>query len=167
MSEMAREDAAPRRCLCRSKSNRIIAGVCGGLGEYLGVDPTVVRLAFVLLALFGGGGIFLYLILWLVMPEEGGPARFASAETVRRGALEMRGMAAKAKEQVERDAEKDETGRRRRGGWGALLLGGLLMLAGTFFLSKELGVSWFLNDRTIWPVVLIFAGLAFIARKFF
>lgn len=57
--------------LTRVEEGRMIAGVCGGLGKYLGVDITIVRIIFVLLALFGGGGGLLYLIMWLVMPVEG------------------------------------------------------------------------------------------------
>lgn len=54
--------------LVRIEEGRMIAGVCSGLGAYLGIDPTVVRLIFVLLAVFGGGGLLIYLILWLIMP---------------------------------------------------------------------------------------------------
>jgi phage shock protein C len=56
--------------LYRSRSDRIIGGVCGGLGEYLNVDSTVIRILYVLFALTGGSGIFVYLILLLVIPEE-------------------------------------------------------------------------------------------------
>ena len=56
------------RRLYRSQRDRMLGGVCGGLGEYLGLDPTIIRLIFVLLALLGGHGILLYLILWLVIP---------------------------------------------------------------------------------------------------
>ncbi len=58
------------RRLYRSQKERMIAGVCGGLAEVLDIDPTIVRLVFVLLALLGGHGILLYLILWLIMPRE-------------------------------------------------------------------------------------------------
>ncbi|HON19829.1 MAG TPA: PspC domain-containing protein [Bacteroidales bacterium] len=53
----------------RSVSNRCIAGVCGGLSEYFNVDITLLRAIFVALAIFGGGGLILYLILWLLAPE--------------------------------------------------------------------------------------------------
>ena len=56
--------------LMRAEEGRMIAGVCVGLGRYLGVDPTIVRIIFVLLALFAAGGVLLYLILWLIMPME-------------------------------------------------------------------------------------------------
>jgi phage shock protein C len=58
----------PKRLL-RSTSNRVIGGVCAGIAEYYNIDPTLVRVGFVLLALMGGPGILLYLILLLVIPE--------------------------------------------------------------------------------------------------
>lgn len=60
----------PQRVLRRSTTDRVLGGVCGGLGRYLGVDPVVVRFAFVILAVAGGGGILLYLVAWLIIPEE-------------------------------------------------------------------------------------------------
>ncbi len=57
--------------LIRSTSNRMIAGVCAGLGEYLGIDPTIVRLLAVLAFFTGFGGIaIVYLIMALVIPEQ-------------------------------------------------------------------------------------------------
>jgi phage shock protein C len=56
--------------LYRSRSDRIVGGVCGGLGKYLSIDPTVIRILYVLFALTGGSGIFIYLILLLIIPEE-------------------------------------------------------------------------------------------------
>ena len=59
------------RVLRRSRANRRIAGVCGGLAAYFGISPTLVRLIFVLLGLPGGApGILLYLVLWVALPEE-------------------------------------------------------------------------------------------------
>lgn len=55
--------------LTRSK-NKIIAGVCGGVGEYLNIDPTVVRIIWALFSLFYGSGLVLYLIAALIMPDE-------------------------------------------------------------------------------------------------
>ena len=56
--------------LTRSNNNVMIAGVAAGLGEYLDIDPALIRILFVLLALFGGHGILVYFILWLIMPQE-------------------------------------------------------------------------------------------------
>ncbi len=66
---------APRRSkkLTRSRANKKIAGVCGGFAEYLDLDPTLVRLIGVMLALFGGWGLIGYLVAWIVMDEEPAP----------------------------------------------------------------------------------------------
>ncbi|MCA9325368.1 PspC domain-containing protein [Candidatus Saccharibacteria bacterium] len=55
--------------LFRSKSQRMIGGVCGGLAEYFDVDPTLVRLIAVLLIFTAGGGVLAYLVLWIIIPE--------------------------------------------------------------------------------------------------
>ena len=54
--------------LYRSETNRWLLGVCGGLGEYFNVDPTLIRILFIVFALVFGGGLLLYLILWIIMP---------------------------------------------------------------------------------------------------
>jgi phage shock protein C len=60
----------PNRKLYRSKANRKLAGVCGGLAQYLNVDATVIRVLFVLLAVLGGSGLVLYLAMWIIVPNE-------------------------------------------------------------------------------------------------
>lgn len=69
------------RRMYRDPDNRIIGGVCSGLAAYWRVDPTIVRIIFILLAIFGMAGVLIYLILWIVLPE---------AHTVAQK-LEMRG----------------------------------------------------------------------------
>ena len=58
----------PQKRLHRSRSEKMIAGVCGGIAEYMDMDPTIVRVLWVLVAFLAGTGILLYLILWVVMP---------------------------------------------------------------------------------------------------
>lgn len=55
--------------LYRSKKNRVLGGVCGGLGEYLDTDPTLIRLLWVIFTLMGGAGIIAYIIAWIIIPE--------------------------------------------------------------------------------------------------
>jgi len=62
--------ATETRRLYRSLSQRMIGGVCGGLGEYLAIDATLIRVLFVLATLFGGHGILFYLILLILVPVE-------------------------------------------------------------------------------------------------
>lgn len=55
--------------LTLSNTDSKIGGVCGGIGEFIGIDPTLIRLAFVLFTLAGGSGVLLYIILWVILPE--------------------------------------------------------------------------------------------------
>jgi phage shock protein PspC (stress-responsive transcriptional regulator) len=56
--------------LYRSRDNRMLGGVAGGLADYLGIDPSLVRIGWVLLFLAGGIGLLLYIVMWIVVPEE-------------------------------------------------------------------------------------------------
>ena len=57
--------------LYRSKSNKMIAGVCGGIGEYFKIDPTLVRLLWLLISLISaGGGVVAYILAWIIGPQE-------------------------------------------------------------------------------------------------
>lgn len=56
--------------LYRSRTDLMLGGVCGGLAKYLNVDPTIIRLVFVLLLFLGGGGFWIYLVLWIITPVE-------------------------------------------------------------------------------------------------
>lgn len=56
--------------LYRSKVNRKLAGVCGGIAEYFNVDPTIIRLVFVVLAICAGCGLLAYLLAWIIVPEQ-------------------------------------------------------------------------------------------------
>lgn len=57
--------------LYRSKKYRIVAGVCGGIGEYFKVDPTLIRLLWLLISVMGmGSGVVAYIIAWIIIPEE-------------------------------------------------------------------------------------------------
>jgi phage shock protein C len=62
-------DGGPR-VVRRSRSERVIAGVCGGVGRYLGVDPVLLRIAFIILALANGLGVIAYVVCWVAIPEE-------------------------------------------------------------------------------------------------
>jgi phage shock protein C len=71
IGQPAVESGPPRVRLRRSTEDRMIAGVCGGLGRYFDTDPVWFRLGFVVVTLAGGAGILIYLISWLIIPEAG------------------------------------------------------------------------------------------------
>ncbi|HMO55820.1 MAG TPA: PspC domain-containing protein [Roseiflexaceae bacterium] len=87
------------RRLYRSRSGRVIAGVAGGLAAYLRVDPLFVRLALAVLSLVNGIGVLLYLIFWLLVPNEDSTAADAPSQ-VRENVEEMQNLARSAAERV-------------------------------------------------------------------
>ena len=85
--------------ILRSRSERMIAGVCGGLATYFNIDPLIVRLGFALLAMMNGVGIMLYLLLWLLLPNEDSAAADSRGQ-VRENVDEMRATAESAAQRV-------------------------------------------------------------------
>ncbi|MGC9529200.1 MAG: PspC domain-containing protein [Candidatus Bipolaricaulaceae bacterium] len=156
MGDVGREASVEGR-LHRSRTERMLGGVCGGLGEYFGLDPNLVRVVFVLLALANGIGVILYLILWLILPPHG--EAMAPSDSVRQGAEEI-GQRARAWGEEAREAA---AGLGPRIG---LLLGGILIALGVIFLLRNFGVFWapWLRLELLWPVLLIVAGLALLLR---
>lgn len=67
------KDMTPKKKLTRSRDDRMIAGVCGGLAEYFGVDPTLVRIIYAVGSLLSAAfpGTLAYIVLWIIMPDEG------------------------------------------------------------------------------------------------
>ena len=65
-----RSAMAETRRLYRSHTDRKLAGVCGGLAQYFNIDATLLRVLFVVLALLGGPGLVIYLLMWILVPEE-------------------------------------------------------------------------------------------------
>lgn len=146
--------------LYRSRTDSMIGGVCGGLGTYLSIDPVLVRLFFVLLALGSGVGVFLYIILWIILPYPD-RAEQTTAETMRSGAEEMAQKAQQMGEDV------------RAGNWRqpntqtGIIIGGALIALGAIFLLRNLHFPWlwWLNFDVLWPVLLIAGGAALLWRR--
>jgi phage shock protein C len=63
----------PPRKLYRSRTDRKVAGVAGGLAEYLNVDPTLIRVLFIAFAVAGGAGLVMYVAMWIMVPEDEEP----------------------------------------------------------------------------------------------
>lgn len=127
----------PPRRLYRSREDRVLAGVCGGLGEHFGVDAVLIRIAALVLVFAGGAGILLYIIGWIAMPEAPEPG---TPEADR----------AAAAPRAERTS-------------GAVALGLVFIILGALFLVDE---AWsdFLAWKYIWPIALIVIGAAVLVR---
>lgn len=90
--------------LKRSRTDRMVAGVCGGIGEYLDIDPNVIRLIWVVVTVFTvGTGILAYLLAWLVIPEAAPPA----TETEPFGTTAVSGVPAGAETTIEIEPDRN------------------------------------------------------------
>jgi len=137
--------------LYRSETNRVLAGVSGGLGEYFQIDPTLIRLLFVLLTVFGGGGVLVYIILWILIPGESNVDN-DSDENIKKNAQEFK---TKAKNFAE--GFKEMSNKNHHRSW----FGFIVIILGLLFLMDNLG---FLRFHLFWPVLLIAFGLFLLFR---
>lgn len=147
--------------LYRSRTDSMVSGVCGGLGVYLGIDTTLVRLFFVLLALAGiGTGLLIYLAMWILVPLEGQDASLPLEQRMRTGADEIGQRAQEFGNSLQGDT-------RTAGGQPAILAGAVLLLMGTVFLAQNLFGWWlpWLSFGTLWPLLLVLAGAAMLMRR--
>jgi len=141
----------------RLKDDYIIAGVCSGLAEYFQIDATLVRVVFVLLFISGGAGLLIYLVLWLIIPKEGGKEVKVNREkNVKEFADDLSNKA-----QVMANEIRKEVKTSKRGG---SFFGLVLIILGTVILVEKL-VPIELNWDYIWPGILIFLGLYLMIRK--
>jgi phage shock protein C len=136
--------------LYRSENNRVIGGICGGLGDYFGVDPVLVRLVFVALGLANGLGVLIYFIMWLIVPDIS--ARSLTSEEVVRS--NMGDISQQARHLGRSFTES---------GYGPLIIGALLIVLGAVFLLDDV-FTW-LSPALVWPVVMIVIGAFFLLKR--
>jgi phage shock protein C len=141
--------------LMRSRTDHMIGGVCGGLAKYLGVDATLVRLVFLLLALGSGGGVLIYLVLWIVIPREDMAAGAGAEETISANASEIAERARSIGEEVRGMASTPNPK-------AALFFGVALIGLGVIFLLENLHWLWWFRFDVLWPALLILVGLLLI-----
>lgn len=142
----------PKRLL-RSTTNKVIAGVCGGLGDYFNIDPTILRILFVALVVWGGSGVLLYIVLWLVIPEAGKES-LPVDQRVQQAGQEIGSKA--------QDMAKSLQTNRLSGG---VIVGAVLIVIGASSVIQAY-VPWrVFRWEIFWPVILIAFGLALIIKR--
>jgi phage shock protein C len=144
--------------LMRSESDKMVAGVCGGIAAYLNVDSVLVRFAFIMLIFASGIGLALYFILMFLMPAEGNTAERPPNDS-------------------DWDLEEDikvydegVSGRRRDGGTvsnpqGPIIFAVILIAIGLFLLGQNMGILDWVNPGWCGPLVIIGIGLWVIYRR--
>lgn len=138
------------RKLVRSSSDRVLGGVCGGLSQFLGIDSTIIRIFFIILAVAQGGGFFLYLVLWVLIPNENAAAAPGDFQS------RMEGVRADFISATSKPNPRAN-----------LYVGAALVIAGVLFLLRNLDISWlrWLNFDLLWPLFLIAGGIALLYRR--
>ncbi|HSO93522.1 MAG TPA: PspC domain-containing protein [Candidatus Dormibacteraeota bacterium] len=139
-------------------SDRIVAGVCSGLAQFFHLDPTLVRVVFVVLALVPPAvGIILYLVLWFLMEPAAGGATGAPTATA---GQQFGGVIGDLRREFR--GALSHPGRRHLSGlWGGIIL----IAAGAFLLLANLGYLNGFRWDLLWPVLLIAVGLLVLVRR--
>lgn len=134
--------------LYRSNRDKVIGGVAGGLGDYLNIDPVIIRVLFVLLAIFGGSGVLVYIILWIAIPAE-----IVGFDT----------LAGKKKPASESgDNAVNYTSRRKN---TSMIVGIIMIVLGLVLLIDHLVPVY--NITNLWPLLIILAGVLLISPEIF
>jgi phage shock protein PspC (stress-responsive transcriptional regulator) len=168
------------KTLRRSSTNRVIGGVCSGIAEYFDLDPVLIRLIFVIMAVFGGAGVIAYLIAWIIMPEKGFGNNIQDAEIVDNEKKktdktdtatelknELNNVAEELKNTFEKVEKEIDSEVRKHKKSSSAWFGIFLIFLGTAFLFRMFGwidFSW-CGIWKYWPLILIFVGVSCIPMK--
>ena len=149
----------------RSTTNKVVAGVCGGIGEYLQVDPTLVRVFFVVGTIVTGGlGLLGYIVLVVLLPLPGQPAPFVKPAGVTTSTVDAAPGEATAEQttQIAPAAVPADpaAAERNRAAFGVVLVA-----LGVIFLFSNAGVFRIVRWDLAWPLVLIAIGALLLAQR--
>jgi len=139
--------------IVRSESNRVLGGVCGGLGEYLGIDPIFIRIFFIVWTVLGELSVLVYFILWLVIPSQSA-AESGGSEPLDLGAR-FRILGREIGEAARQPSSQ------------LITFAGVGLIAwGVYYLLEQFGFPWVYWDYSgyLWPALLILAGAIVLAR---
>jgi phage shock protein PspC (stress-responsive transcriptional regulator) len=142
------------RSLTRSKTDKVIAGVCGGLGEYFNVDPVIIRLIFVVVTILGGAGVLAYIVMWIIVPESG---QKSYAESIKKDIDDKKKDKDGKSETGEKISKEMKEVIAKRKNDGPYLIGAILILIGLIFLAQNF--FSFISFEKLWPLILVVVGL--------
>lgn len=142
-----------KQTLYRARKNRIFGGVASGLGDYLNIDPIIIRVIFIVSIFLSGIGILLYIILWIVVPEE----NIYSAYGAKPPEPQVR---SEKQDNINVEGVFTSDYIPKRNNNGTFILGIILIIAGLFFLGVE--IFSFLNFTDLFPLIAIGIGIGLI-----
>ena len=138
--------------LYRSKTDRMLGGVCGGLADYLGVDPIIFRFLFVVLVFGADFGFWAYILLWIIIPEEGKVYTTGTRDIGER----VRDLGEDVQQAVSQPHPQ-----------AGMIVGGSLIIVGGILLLNNLDFYWlrWLDFDLLWPALLIIGGIILLVRR--
>jgi len=146
--------------LYRSRTDRVLWGVCGGLAKYFDIDPTIVRVVAVLLIFADGLGILAYIIMAIVVPLEGSKVA-TPRETVKENIEDIKASAGEIRSTFERkEGESMDMGRIRHR--RSTFLGIVIVAIGIVLLLSTLGLFWWFHWGIFLPLIIVIIGLVII-----
>ena len=146
--------------LYRSRTDRMLGGVCGGLGQYLGIDSTLIRIFFALLAIAKGVSALAYLVLWLIVPPEDVAEGTTTEQTIRSSADEIAERARALGDEVREIARGPHAQAGTIAGAGLIVVGAVLLLQGL-----QLSWLWWFDLDVLWPLLVVLAGVLVLLRR--
>jgi phage shock protein PspC (stress-responsive transcriptional regulator)/uncharacterized integral membrane protein len=152
--------------LTRSRSNRMLWGVCGGLAAYFNVDTTLVRLITVLTLFLGGFGIIAYIILAIVMPLESSSTS-EPKQVIRENVAEIRETAQSLGKEIQSTFSQASPADQGTGSSvkGLTVVGIVIVVIGLIFLITSLTNVWWFSWKYLWPAILIIIGLLILMAR--
>lgn len=146
-----------RTGLVRSNQNKVISGVCGGIGEYFNIDPTIIRLGFVIATISGGAGILAYIVAFFIMPEGGGSNSHNFSNDAQKGFnseynpdMDFSSVMGDDDEYTKKDPQSNKT-----------FIGICLIALGIIFLTKQ---YIDINLKILGPLLLVGIGALIVLR---
>lgn len=150
----------------RSNTNRIIGGVCSGLGDYFDIDPVIMRVIFFILAFAGGGGVLIYILLWILVPDQ--PVQYTNHYKSKPNTHNSKSMETEDvkfeetrndnnsqpfNNQQNNNNSNNKTPEKSN---GALIAGLMLIVLGFMFLADRFIPAISFGD--LWPLILVAIG---------
>ncbi len=141
--------------LYRSNKSSVIAGVCGGLGDYLNTDPVLFRVLFLITAFIGGGGLLVYIVLWIVVPLQ-----TSQPTDPLKHNMNMEQEVKNNEVNSDNPNQQNKNQKNHSSIWGGLIL----ITLGALFLIDRFVPRIHFGD--LWPVILIVIGVILISKSF-
>lgn len=147
--------------LHRSRDKKVVAGIAGGLGDYLDIDPVIIRIVIVLITIFHGVGLIVYIIMWIVIPEE--PYNLSYTEG-KADPTQSMGSSGPASDQKLNDESAKNSNEKEKSSNGRIIVGVILILIGIMFLSERF--LPFFDFEFVFAIGLIFLGFSLLFNMF-